>query len=169
MVDTKAEAEVWKEFAGDSTRCRRVADAIVKSLDDPTVDFAWFQEEVDEGCETAPEGRLLTRTHLVRERSRDLVRRKLNQVTKRKGKLVCEVCEFDFAIHYGDRGLGVIECHHTQPVETLPEGHNTHLDDLALVCSNCHRMIHRRRPWLSIAKLVALVKKQARLRSSKAY
>ena len=30
--------------------------------------------------------------------------------------------------------------------------------DLVPVCSNCHRMIHRRRPWLSVEQLRQLVR-----------
>ncbi len=164
--DVKADEEVWEEFAGDAKRCQRVADAIVKSLDDPGVDSVWLDAGIDESFQTAPEGRLLTRSHLIRERSRKLVERKRNQVMKRDGKLICEVCRFDFAIHYGDHGKGFIECHHTQPLVTLPEGHKTHLDDLALVCSNCHRMIHRRKQWLSVAELAERVRKEARFRKS---
>ncbi len=48
---------------------------------------------------------------------------------------------------------GFIECHHTKPVATLVEGEKTHLDDLVLVCANCHRMVHRGKPWLSIGEL----------------
>jgi hypothetical protein len=33
------------------------------------------------------------------------------------------------------------------------QGQKTKLQDLALVCANCHRMLHRRRPWLSIKEL----------------
>jgi 5-methylcytosine-specific restriction protein A len=29
---------------------------------------------------------------------------------------------------------------------------------LELVCSNCHRMIHRRRPWLTIEQLRSILK-----------
>jgi 5-methylcytosine-specific restriction protein A len=57
--------------------------------------------------------------------------------------LVCEVCQFDFHAIYGERGDGYIECHHTQALETLEPGAKTHIRDLVLVCSNCHRMIHR--------------------------
>jgi len=67
------------------------------------------------------------------------------------------VCEFDFSIAYGNRGLGFIECHHTKPLATLGTGTKTHIDDLALVCANCHRMIHRRKPWLSIAELKGMI------------
>jgi hypothetical protein len=76
---------------------------------------------------------------------------------KMNGRLACEACGFDFAIIYGERGSGFIECHHTKPVATLAEGHKTHIDDLALVCANCHRIIHRDRKWPSIAELKALL------------
>lgn len=73
------------------------------------------------------------------------------------GKLVCEACDFDFTEVYGDHGRGFIECHHIVPLSELKSGSITRLADLALVCSNCHRMIHHRSPWLSIAQLRALV------------
>jgi len=73
------------------------------------------------------------------------------------GRLACEVCEFDFSIAYGNRGSGFIECHHTKPLATLGTGTKTHIDDFALVCANCHRMIHRRKPWLSIAELKGVI------------
>ena len=31
------------------------------------------------------------------------------------------------------------------------------IDDLSWVCSNCHRMIHRQKPWLSIEELNAII------------
>ncbi len=33
----------------------------------------------------------------------------------------------------------------------------TRLDDLILICANCHRMIHRRNPWVTPDQLHALV------------
>ncbi|MDO6522910.1 HNH endonuclease [Shimia thalassica] len=53
-----------------------------------------------------------------------------------------------------------MECHHTVPVSEMKPGDKTKLSDLALVCANCHRMIHAKRPWLSIQELVGLIKKQ---------
>jgi predicted HNH restriction endonuclease len=153
----KTEEEAWEEFAGDATRCQRVAQAIMASLDDAEIGAIWLEPYSDDGVQEAAEGRLLTRKHLARERSRELVDSKRKQAIKRHGKLVCEVCGFDFVIHYGNRGNGVIECHHTKPVETLTEGHKTHINDLALVCANCHRIIHRKRPWLSVASLKTLM------------
>lgn len=148
---------MWAEFGGDPIRCQQVAEAIIASLDDTEVGAAWIEPDIDEGMQEAAEGRLLTRKHLARERNRQLVESRRRQAMKRYGKLACEVCEFDFAVHYGDRGSGFIECHHTKPVATLVEGHKTHVGDLALVCANCHRIIHRRKPWLSVAELKALM------------
>jgi 5-methylcytosine-specific restriction enzyme A len=152
----KAEEEVWAEFGGDPMRCQRVAEAIIESLDDPEVGEAWIEPDIDEGIQEAEEGRLLTRKHFARERNRQLVESKRKQAMKSFGKLACEVCEFDFAIYYGSHGSGFIECHHIKPVATLVAGQKTHIDDLALVCANCHRMIHRSKPWLSVSALRAL-------------
>jgi len=153
----KAEEDVWTEFGGDVLHCRRVALAIIASLDDRESDAVWLGLAFDDGVQEAAEGRLLTRKHLVRERNRKLVETKRKQAIKKHGKLVCEACGFDFAVRYGNRGDGFIECHHTKPVETLVEGNKTHIDDLALVCANCHRMIHRGRPWISVAEIRTLL------------
>jgi 5-methylcytosine-specific restriction protein A len=153
----KAEEEVWTVFATDLSLCQKVAKAITESLDDPEVGAAWVGPGIDDGIQEAPEGRLLTQKHFARERNRQLVETKRKQALMRHGKLVCEVCDFDFVIQYGERGKGFIECHHTKPVATLGEGHKTHVDDLALVCANCHRMIHHSKRWLSISELKAVV------------
>ena len=62
-----------------------------------------------------------------------------------KGKhLKCEVCGFDFEKVYGQLGAGYIEVHHKKPVSDgvrITDLNN----DLVMLCSNCHRMIHRGR------------------------
>lgn len=158
----KADEEVWEMFGRDPRRCHEIAQAIVAVINDTESNESLGPAGVDDGMQDAPEGRLLTRIHVVRERSRKLVESKRKQAIQRFGKLACEACGFDFAVHYGAHGKEFIECHHTKPVFTLSPGDKTHLDDLALVCSNCHRMIHRREPWLSIAGLRKLIE-QARL------
>lgn len=151
----KSEEEVWAEFADDPDRCNTVAAAIISTLDDP--EAGGPETEVIGDIEEAAEGRLLTRKHLARERNRKLVMAKRKQALNKLGNLKCEVCEFDFGVTYGSRGTGFIECHHIKPVATLAEGNKTHINDLALVCANCHRMIHRARPWLSIEELKGLL------------
>lgn len=105
-----------------------------------------------------PEGRILTRLLIARERNRKLVAAaKRNHVLRTCGKLVCEGCGFDFEQVYGGHGSGFIECHDTRPVFTLAAGTKTHIADLALLCTNCHRMVHRRREWLTPDRLKALL------------
>jgi 5-methylcytosine-specific restriction enzyme A len=153
----RADEEVWQAFANDPTHCQQIATAIIASLDDLDTEASSFGRYVEDEIQEAPEGRVLTRIHLARERNQKLVESKRRQAMAKHGKLLCEACGFNFALYYGDRGKGYIECHHTKPVATLVEGQKTHIDDLALVCANCHRMIHRGKPWLSIEELRALV------------
>jgi 5-methylcytosine-specific restriction enzyme A len=154
----KAEEEVWAEFSEDTERCRNVADAIIATLESPDIVSPW-EADLDDGVQEAAEGRLLTRTHLARERNRTLVESKRKQAMKKYGRLACEACGFDFGVAYGERGNGFIECHHTKGVATLLPGQKTHLDDLALVCANCHRVIHRAKPWLTVTQLQVLIQR----------
>ena len=55
-------------------------------------------------------------------------------------------------------GEDFIEGHHTIPVSEMKPNHKTKPEEIAMVCSNCHRMLHRKRPWLSIDKLKELIK-----------
>ena len=68
-------------------------------------------------------------------------------------------CGLNFEDRYGRIGAGFIEVHHLQPVSELKEGEKTRIKDLALVCSNCHKMLHRRRPWLGLDDLIKIIKK----------
>ncbi|MGE0060913.1 MAG: DUF3578 domain-containing protein [Xanthobacteraceae bacterium] len=59
---------------------------------------------------------------------------------------VCQACELDFAKRYGAIGEGFIETHHLKPISKLEEGVPVQYDvaaDFAVLCANCHRMIHR--------------------------
>lgn len=103
------------------------------------------------------EGMLLTRLHKIRERDRMIVKRKKEQVMDEFRRLACESCEFDFERAYRERGQGFIECHHNVPLSSIEVERTTRLDDLSLICSNCHRMIHRNRPWLTVDQVRELV------------
>ncbi len=104
-----------------------------------------------------PEGKIVERKHKIRERSVEVVNAKKKLFQKTHNHLFCELCGFDFHEKYGDIGKKFIEAHHTIPVSEMKDGHKTKLEDLVLLCSNCHRMIHRRRPWLRINELKKLI------------
>ena len=53
----------------------------------------------------------------------------------------------------GAHGRDFIEAHHTTPLSHLDGERETRVEDLTLVCANCHRMLHCRRPWLGMADI----------------
>lgn len=70
----------------------------------------------------------------------------------------CEVCDFDFESKYGIRGERYIEVHHLKPIADIGREYKIDpINDLRPVCSNCHKMLHRRKPVLSIEELKALM------------
>lgn len=93
---------------------------------------------------SVPEGSLELRYHYQRERSTILVKKKKEEFKSLHGKVECEICGFCFEETY-PRNLGndYIEAHHKTPLSKISGKIKTTLDDLMLVCSNCHRMIHR--------------------------
>lgn len=151
----KLEGEIWSEFADR----REELQQVVRNILDTSRETDVLADAADDDDFVAAEGRLLTRLHLRRERSRELVRRKKEAALRDTGTLACQVCGFDFLAAYGERGRGFIECHHTVPVSSLGEGGKTSAKDLALVCANCHRMIHAGRPWWTVEEAQAAVRK----------
>lgn len=151
----KDEEVVWKLYASRPSELKAVANAIL-SFANSGIEFPTLGEGANDE-EEAEEGRILTKTHQYHERNRKLVKSKKDKVFGTMGSLCCEVCGFNFSSAYGTHGDGFIECHHTKPVSELNVGDKTNLSDLTLVCSNCHRMIHRKRPWLSVRELKAKV------------
>jgi HNH endonuclease len=74
----------------------------------------------------------------------------------------CMVCGFSFEVAYGEYGREYIECHHLNPLSERAEEEQlqstaTSVEDVAVVCANCHRMLHRRRPALTIDELRAVL------------
>lgn len=96
-----------------------------------------------------PEGRVVLRKHLLRERNHQVILLAKQRYLEQHGHLECEACGFNFEACYGEIGQGFIEGHHTKPVSELEPGEQTRAEDIVLLCSNCHSMIHRRRPWLT--------------------
>lgn len=68
------------------------------------------------------------------------------QKVKQRLKTTCQCCGFNFTERYGKIGEGFIEVHHLKPISSLEPGSVESYDiekDFAVLCANCHRMIHR--------------------------
>jgi 5-methylcytosine-specific restriction protein A len=153
--------EVLDDFLADPTGMRAMAERIRELLATAAADSALLPD-LDTGDIPVEEGDLALRAHLRRERDPKLRRRKLADAKRRRVPIACEVCSFDFGRTYGSHGLDYIECHHRTPLYVSGET-QTRLTDLALLCSNCHRMIHRSKLWLSVEQLKDLVDIQRKL------
>jgi 5-methylcytosine-specific restriction protein A len=148
----KMEAIVWNEFAHDEQRLRSVAAAIKAGYKKAAPSPSPEPDEME-----FPEGKVLFRQHRVRERKPAVIEQAKAVALEKDKRLACCVCQFCFADKYGQVGEGYIEGHHTTPVSELGAGAVTKAADIALVCSNCHRMLHRRRPWLRVDELGELL------------
>ena len=81
----------------------------------------------------------------LREHKRIERNKKLAVRAKKIHGYKCKACGFDFGRKYGAIGAGFIEAHHLTPLAEL-RGKALTLDatrDFTVLCSNCHRMIHR--------------------------
>lgn len=85
----------------------------------------------------------------------DATRFKLHKRIERNAKLAkdvkkhhgysCQVCNLNFEALYGEVGKEYIEAHHLTPIASV-KGRKVALDpakDFAVLCANCHRMVHR--------------------------
>jgi 5-methylcytosine-specific restriction enzyme A len=145
------EKDIWQELAQPhgKEKLSETANAIRFSADSKTLEGLEKEEEGEESC---PEGKVLYRIHRVRERNPKIVKKKKKSVLLKTGKLECEICSFVFKEKYGSHGEDYIECHHKVPLSKANNS-STRLNDLALVCANCHRMLHRGKPWPSVEQL----------------
>ena len=92
------------------------------------------QREVYARCEN----RKWVASHLHRERSKLLAAE-----CKIRDNYECQVCGLHFKDVYGKLGIEFAEAHHRVPLSQLREDVRTRIQDLATVCANCHRMLHR--------------------------
>jgi 5-methylcytosine-specific restriction protein A len=83
---------------------------------------------------------------------------KARQLCVKHWKAICTVCTFDFEKIYGKIGKGFIHVHHLTPVSQIGKAYQVDpINDLIPVCPNCHSMLHRQEPPLTIDELKTLL------------
>jgi hypothetical protein len=81
----------------------------------------------------------------------------------KKWGIKCAVCEFDFEERFGERGSGYMHVHHLKPQSEIGKQYELDpVNDLRPVCPNCHSMIHRSIPAISIDELKAIIRPKLR-------
>lgn len=130
---SKMDRAIWEELGNRREEVRRLA-ALIRDGISVTAEG---DDEADDN--EFPEGRIVTEAHKKKERNPTL-RKKLIEQRLRTGPLTCDICSCEKGPT--EFGEAIFEAHHRMP---LAEGgiRRTTLKDLALLCANCHRMIHR--------------------------
>lgn len=121
-------------------------------------------DEFDYSKLVIEEGTLTVREIKTRKRSDKLKAIAVTTFKKNHhGKVFCTVCSFSFLSVYGEHGRDFIEAHHAEPIHEKDMRGEKHflrniLPKVALVCANCHRIIHRKKgQMLSIEDIKTMV------------
>lgn len=111
----------------------------------------------DPESESFPEGAHVARTHLTRERSREVVNIAKTRFRALHGDLHCEACSWPkgSSLKHVQGIADAIEAHHDIPLSSVDHSGKTSPDDLRMLCPTCHRAIHRLRPWLTTSAFKA--------------
>jgi 5-methylcytosine-specific restriction enzyme A len=146
---SEMDRKIWVEFGTHPHEIKSLAELIRSG-----VKYASSSPEATDRYEDEEffEGRLLTEIHKKRERNPN-VRKRLLASRRRSGRLACDLCYGHSISNDPIFEDASFEAHHTIPISTTFE-RITRLADLALLCANCHRLVHRaiasRKSWLSI-------------------
>jgi 5-methylcytosine-specific restriction protein A len=81
---------------------------------------------------------------------------KLTAAAKAKQKFTCQACGFNFKEFYGVIGDGFIEAHHKIAISSGLRAST--ICDIDVLCANCHRMVHRENPPVSIERLRRMIR-----------
>lgn len=122
----------------------------------PGYGVAELRSDADVQFISSDEGDTVLATHQKKERSPALRLEKLLSELGQKGTVRCEVCSADLVKQYGKHGLAGYEVHHRNPISD--GARETYLKDLAILCANCHRVLHRTKPLLSVKRFAKTIR-----------
>lgn len=146
VASTQSDDALFADAVAVATPCLALALALIPLEDDEACSLALFETGLPEGATIRVE---------VNRYERNPVNRATCIATH--GSL-CQACRLDFGRAYGPLGEGYIEVHHSIPVSMMGAGYVVDpVNDLVPLCANCHAMIHRRDPPLSLPELRAIL------------
>lgn len=135
---------------------KRIADSLFRH-NLSMISMATFEMLEEDVNNEYKEGVTAYRQHKIRERSPKLIKdAKKRFASMNNGALFCEACGFNFNAVYGPRGSNYIEGHHKLPISEMCEGATTKMEDIVMLCSNCHRIIHKM-PMITVDELKKLI------------
>jgi 5-methylcytosine-specific restriction protein A len=116
----------------------RIPDDVAVQLEDEWTDFLGNERQLIPVAEpSAIEGLLTETVRYVRGRSRQL-----RDLALRNSGGVCCICDIDYRRILDGKGVRVLQVHHRKQLAAMDSPRVTALSDLAVVCANCHMLIH---------------------------
>jgi 5-methylcytosine-specific restriction enzyme A len=140
LRSSKMDRRVWEEHSSEPAIVRRIAQSIIDGATFLTSTKGTI--EGGDNSEVFLEGAVLTKLHKRRERSRGYRSKVLKRERSAKGVVVCQCCG-TAGPHSLDAKLreSMFDVHHLLPLSQTKMT-KTRLRDLALLCGNCHKLIH---------------------------
>ena len=146
---SETDRDVWLELGSSQEATKSRADLIRVGVAASEA-LSPFHEEAE-----FTEGRVITELHSRRERDPRL-RERLLDSRRASDRLFCEMCGTPPPSTNPALRDAHFEVHHIIPLASSTGCRTTRLSDLALLCANCHRMLHRaialEKRWISIAE-----------------
>lgn len=142
--------QIWLEFGKQPQRVKELATLIKDGLAElESLSNIPHDDEIE-----FFEGRIITELHKRRERS-PKIRNKLLSLRQKSGQLRCEMCGNEPFSTNPSILDAQYEAHHVAPLASRGS-RLTRLDEMALLCAICHRLLHRaiafKKKWLGIAE-----------------
>lgn len=150
---SRMDGEVWDEFGGDVERTKQYANLIRAGIE-----VVESENHVSDEDEVFAEGKVVTETHKRRERNPN-IRKKLLVKLAETDSVRCTICGLEPTHPISE---AVFEAHHIIPLSESGGG-QTKLKDMALLCANCHKMVHKaiaiEKRWLTIDEAKTFMQK----------
>jgi 5-methylcytosine-specific restriction enzyme A len=134
----KLEESIWGEYYQNKQLLNTIANEIRNKILNSRMELSLADEE----CESLTEGR--RKVYISQKIERDI---RLRSMAIKIHGTSCKACGFNFGLVYGEWGKDFIEVHHLVPLgnNEVNERNTDPVKDLIVLCSNCHRMVHRKK------------------------
>jgi len=126
--------EVWDEFYDKPEALKKACQSIRAKMKE---DALKSSEKIENDGVSALKGESIEQRSY--RRKRDL---RLRQAALDDSGGVCAVCDVNYSKVLGGKGIRVLQVHHKRQLSQLTAPQLNTPDDLAVVCANCHALIH---------------------------
>lgn len=153
---SQMDTSIWNEFGSKANEVKILAESIRKAS--LTLGSTYETQDPEDSIEFN-EGKILFRLHRYRERSENLRKLAFTLARNSKHGLTCAGCSKSANPALDPQiGEAIFEVHHICKLADIGET-KTRANDVAVLCANCHRLIHRinqkMNKWHSIAEFKA--------------